>query len=442
MNRLLRLQEKYKQVRGEMTAILDAVEEGGDAFSDEQRASFDKLKADLEGIKIQIEAEKALRDSELEMEIVRDSDSAESEARESLLTDDSHPVDSVTPFKSFGDQLLAIKAAAVGQGIHQGLNDIQGAIQGASEGNPADGGFLVQQDFASQVLADTYETAILWNSCDDQPIGARFNGYAQNAVDETSRVTGSRWGGVQAYWDGEGDSATKSKPKFYRFELNLKKLRGLYYATEELLEDTTALSAAAGQAFSEEFGFMLDDGAYNGNGAGKPVGIIGHAGTVTVAKETKQAAATIISENIENMYSRMMAKYISGAVWNINQDCFPQLFKLQHVVGTGGVPVYLPAGGLSQAPFGSLLGRPVIPIEQAATCGTLGDISFNNWKQYKTISKGGMKTARSMHVEFLTGQEVFRMTLRTNGSPKRKSELTPYKGTKTQGPFVELAARA
>jgi hypothetical protein len=44
------------------------------------------------------------------------------------------------------------------------------------------------------------------------------------------------------------------------------------------------------------------------------------------------------------------------------------------VIGTGGVPVYLPPGGLSHAPFGTLMGRPVMPLEFCETLGTEGDI--------------------------------------------------------------------
>jgi len=32
-----------------------------------------------------------------------------------------------------------------------------------------------------------------------------------------------------------------------------------------------------------------------------------------------------------------------GAAWYINQMCLPQLNKMYMAVGTGGVPVYLPA---------------------------------------------------------------------------------------------------
>jgi len=227
-------------------------------------------------------------------------------------------------------------------------------------------------------------------------------------------------------------------------ELTLQKLTGLYYATDELLMDVTALGAFAQDAFAEEFGFKVDDAICRGGGAGMPLGILGHAGTVSVSKETGQAAATIVKENIESMYARAWARSLPNMEWFINQDCWPQLFKLSQVVGLGGVPVFIPPGGLSAAPFGSLLGRPVTPIEQCETVGTVGDIVLADFSQYLIIEKGSIEAASSIHVQFLTDETVFRFILRMDGQPKRNAALTPFKGGsgKTQSSFVTLATRA
>ena len=61
--------------------------------------------------------------------------------------------------------------------------------------------------------------------------------------------------------------------------------------------------------------------------------------------------------------------------------------------------------------------------------------------EYLRLEKGGIARASSIHVEFLTDQEVFRWILRTNGAPGWSSAITPYKGSFTKSPFVALAAR-
>ena len=158
--------------------------------------------------------------------------------------------------------------------------------------------------------------------------------------------------------------------------------------------------------------------------------------------ETGQAAKTIVAENIEKMYARLMASSLANSTWHINQDCWTQIFQLSHAVGTGGVPMFIPPGGLSQSPSGTLLGRPIIPLEQCDTLGTSGDIILADWRQYKTIEKGGVAAATSIHVQFVTDETTFRFTMRLDGQPKRLATLTPFKGTVTQSAFITLANRA
>lgn len=349
------------------------------------------------------------------------------------------------PFKSFGEQLMAVKEAATNHRIDERLMTVQKtAAMGLNEAFDTEGGFLVQQDFQQGLFQILHDNANLKNKCKNVPISATANGLVWNAVDETSRATGSRFGGLQVYWAHEQATKTASKPKFRRMSLYLEKLIGLYYATDELLADTNALASMISQWFGSEFGFMVDDAIVNGTGAGQPLGIITADCTITVDKESSQTAATIVAENIEKMYSRMHSKSIAKAEWYINQDCWPQLFQLKHTVGTGGVPVFMPPTGLQAAPYGMLMGRPINVIEQCQTLGTEGDIIFADLSQYFTIEKGGIESASSIHVKFTTDETAFRFVMRMNGQPLWSSALTPYKGgsTKTVGPFVTLQTRS
>ena len=90
----------------------------------------------------------------------------------------------------------------------------------------------------------------------------------------------------------------------------------------------------------------------------------------------------------------------------------------------------------------SLMGRPMIEIEQAATLGSAGDLSLVDLSQYLLIKKGGVQFAASIHVEFLSAQQAFRFILRINGIPLWSQPLTPFKGSNTRSPFITLAARA
>jgi HK97 family phage major capsid protein len=345
------------------------------------------------------------------------------------------------PFRNLGEQLKAVVNAARNPGKSDNrLFEIIDAATGAGETLPSDGGFLVQSDFTTELLARTNEVEILAPRCYHIPITG--NGIEAPIIDESDRATGSRWGGVQIYRVAEAGTATKKKPKFAKLEMKLEKLMGLFYATDELLSDAAALESIVTRAFTEEFAFTVDDEIINGSGSGEMLGILNAGCIVSQTKETGQLAATIVAENIMKMYARMPARLIPGAEWYINQEVWPQLFQMQLTIGTGGAPLFMPPGGMSVAPYGTLMGRPIVPIEQAAALGTVGDILFANLKQYAIIEKGGLNAAQSIHVQFLTDENTFRWTARNNGQPIWKSAITPYKGSATMSPFIVLASRS
>jgi HK97 family phage major capsid protein len=348
-------------------------------------------------------------------------------------------------FKTFGEQMAAVMRAGIpGGNIDPRLNNVRAAT-GLNETVPSDGGFLVQQDFSSALLKDVFATGLLASRCRRVPISGAANSIKMNGVDETSRVSGSRYGGIVGYWIDEADEKTKSKPKFRKIELNLKKLIGLCYATDELLGDAAALEGVIRDGFTSEFGFLVDDAIINGTGAGQPLGILNSPALVTVSKETGQKAASLLAENVIEMDRRLFASSSANAVWLINQNVKRQLYTMSLAVGTGGIPVYMPAGGLSGKPYGDLLGRPVLPIEQCASLGTVGDIVLADFSAgYILAEKGGISSDMSIHVRFVYDESVFRFVLRIDGQPVRASALTPYKGgaSDTQSHFVALQTRS
>jgi len=346
---------------------------------------------------------------------------------------------------AFGRRLHAVRRASRPGGyVDPRLTEERAAGNpaGGNEAVGAEGGFMVGVDVGAEILAEARETSILYPLTRQIPISAGSNTLKMKGVDETSRVTGSRWGGVQGYWTAEAGSITATKPKWREIILILHKLAALYYSTDELEEDAAALGSVVRQAMAEEFGWLIDNALIRGNGAGQPLGILNSGCLISVAKETGQAGKTIIFENLQNMYARCYAPSRSGASWYINQDVEPQLNALSLGVGTAGVPVYLPAGGLSQAPFATIFGRPVVPIEQCSTLGTVGDIILGNFSRYITVNKGGMEEASSIHVNFLTDETAYRFTIRLDGQPFWHAPLTPANGTNTLSPFVALATRA
>ena len=343
------------------------------------------------------------------------------------------------PFKSLGEQLRAVRAAGTPGGQADPRLYAVRAASGLSEGMPSDGGFIVQTDYSNKLLANVWEKGAVTSRLNKVPCsstGIRLYGF-----DETDRSNGSRAGGVQLYWESEADQYTGSKPKFREIELKPKKLIGLCYATDELLEDAPALESAIETAFTEEFDFVITDSVINGSGAGMPLGIRNSGCMVTQAIEDGQELV-LVYENIVKMWSRMPSASRKNAVWHINQNLEPHLATMSLVIGDGGAPVYLPASGASGAPYGSLFGRPVIPLEQCQSAESVGDIMLCDWSKYVCADRGAMKKDFSIHVRFLYGEGVFRFTYRFDGQPMLASAITPANGTDTLSHFVALGSRA
>ena len=342
-------------------------------------------------------------------------------------------------FGSFGEQLSSIVEASRPGGRTDGrLFDVEKlAASGMNEGVGSEGGFRIEPTFATELVRRIHDVAQVAARCRKFPLGPNSNGIKIPVVNETSRATGSRLGGIQVYRTAEAAAITASKPSFGQLEIRLEKLAGICYATDELLSDSATLGAFLMQGFSEELAFALDDEILNGNGVGRCLGILQSPSLVTVTKKLNQTASTVVAENVLSMASRLPMRSRKTAVWLVNPAAEWQL----PLMTIGTQPVYLQAGtAAASQQYGTLLGMPVIPCEQCAGLGAVGDIVLADLQQYILV-KRDPKADSSMHVRFLYDEQTFRVTWRVNGAPLWSTALTPFKGLDSLSPFVTVEAR-
>jgi HK97 family phage major capsid protein len=445
---LKQLQDRRATIKQQMEALLNAATGENGTLSAEQDTQYTALEADLTAVKAALAREERLQQEERDMK-----------AGVTLVTD-LHDRAGDKPWANFGEQINAIVAAGMPHGVRLGGIEggvvdprLYGSATGGSASVGADGGFLIRKDYSAELFKEAFEVGQLTSRCDTTPIGATSDGLEVVYIDETSRATGSRWGGVQVYRAAEAETVTGThKPKLGKWECRLEDMLGIAYLTERLIADGGAMVDVYRKGFIEEFSFMADDEIYRGTGAGQCLGLMNHiwnstlgiGSVVQVAKETGQLADTILAENIDKMWAKVLPRSKANGVWLINSECTPQLNQMQIGTGASGALVYMPPGGLSGLPYGTIKGRPVIEIEHASALGDAGDITYADLKQYKLITKGGIEEAESMHVRFLYNERAFRWVSRFNGAPKLKAAITPYKGASGSklSHFVTLAARA
>ena len=309
-------------------------------------------------------------------------------------------------------------------------------------GDDSQGGYLVPTEFLATLLEKAQEAAIVRSRALFIPMAT--NSISIPYVAESSRAD-SLFGGVIIYHPAEAGSKTASKPLFGKLTLTLKKLVGLVYASDELLEDSPiSIAPMINRMFPAAIAFTEDEEFINGTGAGQALGVMNSGCLVTVAKEGGQALKTIVYNNIVKMWSRLFSPSMGNSIWIANNDTFPQLATMALAVGTGGSVAYMPAGGLSGSPYATLMGRPLIMTEHCQTLGTTGDLILCDWSQYLIGGKSGspIKTASSIHLKFDYDETAFRFVLRYDGQPWWKTTLTPKHSTLTLSPFVALATRS
>lgn len=346
-------------------------------------------------------------------------------------------------FGNMGEFALSVRNAALGRGMDPRLQNAALSTYG-NEGAGADGGFAVPPEWRAEIMRMVDAEDGLLSRCDQQTASGNTITFP---TDETTAWQAS--GGIQTYWDGEADTITQSKPSLKDLTIKLHRLTALVPMTEELLEDSAAMSGYVTGKAGEKIAFKLNDAIVNGTGVGMPLGIMNAPCKVSVAKETSQTAATFHADNAVKMMARMPAQSFGRSVWLINQDVVPQVLKLGFAVTTasgtaaGAGALYLPPNGLAgSSPYGSLLGRPIVVTEACATLGTIGDVLLADLSKYLAVVKGALKSDVSIHLWFDQNAVAFRFVLRMNGQPWLSAAIARKNGSNTLSHFISLDTRA
>ena len=343
-------------------------------------------------------------------------------------------------FNSLSEQLNAIKNAAYGRVDERLKNELSG---GLNTNNDADGGYAIQSDFIGAILDKAFEQSEIISRCTTRAITSNSNRANWVTLDDSEDATKEGVvvaGGVQVYWAKEGETVPASKPKYKTDELKLAKLMGFCYATEEMLQDVPFTAQIVEDSFSEAVQGSLTNGVLNGSGTGdsgasQPFGIMKSKALVEV---TPADSTKVIAQDFLNMKARMRKKNWANAVWVVHPDLEADLPLMRDEDGN---LMFIAAGGLNGATTDTLLGRPVVYDEFVAGKGSKGDILLADFSEYLLIKKGEERKDWSMHVAFLTDEQVFRIVMRVNGKPMRNNTYSVRNSTNKRGAFVTLGAR-
>lgn len=366
--------------------------------------------------------------------------------------------DPLWTFKGHGDFAMAVYNREMNGVQNEMLEQIWRYQSAMDHNTPQSAGFLMPPLTNRTIYTHMMGSRVnLMALTDSYPvIGAISIEFAANA--ETSRVAGSRWGGVTSAWIEDGTAMTPSAAKVRNLELRPRQLATFIPVGNTLLQNVATLEAYLDRAAVDDQIQTINAAILRGDGAAKPKGFLtGSTGGcfVAISKETSQAAATIVDDNIHKMWAQILDE--ENAIWLINRDAVPEVEALAATGISGTIPIMLASSGgqptMALPGPRTLKGQPYRRLEQCSTLGTVGDLILANMSGYAfgyrargdlgaVDGEPGIQKDMSMHLYFDKNQSCFRYIISVDGQCWLQTAITPENGTKLLSHFVVIETRS
>ena len=180
-------------------------------------------------------------------------------------------------------------------------------------------------------------------------------------------------------------------------------------------------------AWYEEFAFL------QGNGVGKPQGMLGAGATIPVTRNTPSA---VVFVDVATMWSKLLPASWNKAIWVFSPSVVPQLLQLKD--GANRAIFISIDQGAAKSPNWQLLGRPALPTEKIPALGTKGDLMLLDPSFYVVGDRMQIEITASEHVNFLKNQMTWRVVERVDGQPWLDKPVTLQDAVTQVSPFVCL----
>jgi len=453
VSNLITLRQRRHEQKKQAQALLDQAEAEGRDLTPPESAQYTELIATLKRTEVEIAAAEAQMNMERAAPAIDDVNAvAAFEAR----TPGARPPLSHSKIGKSGGRRYAemFPGTLSARGfasfdeflktVHSGLNDprLQASATGMGGNAPSDGGFFIPEQFAAAMLDVSLESEIVRPRAMIYPMASQTRKIA--GFDSLDNSAGAPFGGLSIQWSNEGDTGVNKNAKTRLIQLTAQKGMIFAFVTNELLQDGISFDEMLGGAVIKAIGWGLDYAFLQGDGAGKPKGVLTDPALIVVAKESGQATGTLLYENIVKMFARLHPSCLANSVWVANSTTIPQLLKMQSIVknvagtenvGGSAVPVVTQINGAF-----TLLTRPIIFTEKLPALSAQGDVLFADFSQYAIGMRKEVSLERSIYAGWQTDESGYRAIMRVDGQGRWNKAFTPKNGD-TLSWCVTLAAR-
>jgi HK97 family phage major capsid protein len=341
------------------------------------------------------------------------------------------------PKKNFGDWALAVaRNDRAYLEKHYGSRFVDWHTKAAlGEASGAAGGYIVPPAMYQDIMQVVAEDTFIRPRAFVQPMASAtlLFPYLDITTQQSPGVS-PFFGGVQMSWTAEAQTRTETEPQFKQMELKAWELSGYSVSSNVLLQDSVIglekfLKVLFGKAIAwfEEYAFL------QGNGVGKPQGMLGCGAAVAV---TRSGASQVQFADVSNMWSKLLPRSWNSAIWTGSPSIIPQLLQLKD--GNNRAIFISIDQGITKTPNWSLLGRPFFCTEKVPALGTKGDLMLLDPQFYVIGDRQQLEVAASEHVNFLKNQMTWRVVERVDGQPWMEKPVTLQDGNTQVSPFVVL----
>ena len=213
------------------------------------------------------------------------------------------------PKKTFGDWCLAVARGDRNYlEKHYGSKFIQYQQKASlAESSGVTGGYTVPPEFYQQLMTIMAENTFIRPRAFVAPMASATLQipYLDITTVQSAGVS-PFFGGVQMYWTAEAQTRTETEPQFKQMELRAWELSGYSVSSNVLLQDSIIglekflmTLFAMSLAWFEEYAFL------QGNGAGKPQGMLGANAAISVNRSG--GANTVVFADVATMWSQAAA---------------------------------------------------------------------------------------------------------------------------------------
>jgi HK97 family phage major capsid protein len=365
---------------------------------------------------------------------------AQAQARRSAVPAIFGPGGSGDPRHNFGDFCLCIAAGnskRLEEEYHSYPVDDRDARTKAAmaESSGVTGGYVVPLEFYERLMTIVAENTFIRPRAFVQPMASAALQFPFLDITTVhSAGVSPFFGGVQMAWTEEAQTRTETEPAFKMMELKAHELSGYSVSSNVLLQDAAfGLEKFLLTLFAQAIAWFEEYAFLQGNGVGKPQGILTANATIAV---TRAGANQVQFADVAGMYAKLLPLSVNRAVWAHSPSVIPQLLQLKDGANRA---IFLSIDqGITKKPAWSLLGLPTFCTEKLPALGTKGDLMLLDPQLYVIGDRMQIEIAASEHVNFLKNQMTWRVVERVDGQPWLDKAVTLQDGSTQVSPFVVL----